>query len=441
MLRVQSGVEEVRTSGGEYFDKLVNKSSTAWDNFSDFKIARAGTEPFEKKVQIKKTERIAPLQSNETSTLLPKGANITGVRVFGFKKSTVKGELNHLSKLALQMVLSGIIDFIPGFFSGVLTGHLSNKLSSHLIAARSLSGIFMMITGYTVNIAIGAAMDTLCAQAYGAGKLYEMGIFFQTGIIIFAACFIPVSIISYYCVDILVLLGQPEEIAVLARSLVLWSLPNLPFGIINGLLCKILQGQNIILPMVWAGVAGMIVHNFLIWYLMFHTSVGYVASSIASSALGAIYTIALCVYFFTSHLYQKEWPGWRIRDALKEIPEFIKLGVSGLMMFIFEYWGFAAVSLFAGMLPYASVAMSADSTYSSFRVLCAIFYYSISVAGSVRVGNALGANEPDRAKVAAYTSVAFTTLCALVTSFVMAMSRDVYPYAYSEDPNVVRYAV
>lgn len=326
---------------------------------------------------------------------------------------------------------------MPGFVSGVLTGHLSQTLSSEYIAAKSLAGIFMMITGFTVTIAIGAAMDTLCAQAYGAGKLHEMGIFFQTGIMLFAVLFIPVTVISYFCVDILVLLGQREDIAVLARNLVLFMLPSLPFHIVNMLLCKILQGQNIIKPMVYAGIVGNIVHDILIYVLMFHTSVGYVGSSIATSALVACYTITLCVYFFRSHLYYKEWPGWRIRDALRMVPEFVRLGLSGLLMFIFEYWGFAAVSLFSGILPHPDAAISADSTYSSFRVLCALFYGTISVAGSVRVGNALGANDPERAKAAAYLSVALTVACSLITTFVMLLLRHIYPYAYTSDPKVV----
>ncbi|DBA01154.1 TPA: hypothetical protein N0F65_002289 [Lagenidium giganteum] len=326
---------------------------------------------------------------------------------------------------------------MPGFVSGVLTGHLSNKYSSEYLAAKSLSAVFSLLTGYTVNVAIGAAMDTLCAQAYGAGKLHEMGIFFQTGILIFLTFAVPLCIISYFCVDLLVLLGQQRTIAVLARNLVLCQLPSLPFSVINGLLCRILQGQNLIKPMIYAGILANIVHDVLIYVLMFHTSLGYIGGSIANSALIMVYTVVLCVYFFRSHIYEREWPGWRLRDALKVMPEFAKLGVSGLMMFVFEYWGFAAVSLFAGALPYAAVAMSADSTYASFRVLSAIFYGTIAVAGSVRVGNALGANDPDRAKAAAYLSVALSIACTTVTSFVMFSVRHIYPYAYTTDLDVV----
>lgn len=336
----------------------------------------------------------------------------------------------------LQLV-SNVIDFLPNFVSGVLTGHLSQTLSSELIAAKSLAGIFMMVTGFTVNIAIGAAMDTLCAQAFGAGKLREMGVFFQTGILLFAVLFVPVALVSYFCVDILVLLGQRADIAALARDLVLYMLPSLPFHVVNALLCKILQGQNIIKPMVYAGIVGNVVHGALIYVLMFQTRVGFVGSSIASSALVACYTLTLCVYFFRSHLYAREWPGWQLADALRLVPEFLRLGLSGLLMFVFEYWGFAAVSLFAGLLPRPDVAISADSTYSSFRVLCAIFYGTISVAGSVRVGNALGANDPARAKAAAYLSVALTVCCSLLTTFVMFLLRDVYPYAYTSDASVV----
>lgn len=337
----------------------------------------------------------------------------------------------------MTQLVSNMIDFFPGFLSGVLTGHLSTTLSSEYIAARSLAGVFMMITGYTVNIAIGAAMDTLCAQAYGAGKLREMGVFFQTGLLLFALCFVPVSLVSYFCVDILELLGQKRELAQLVYRLVLFVLPSLPFSIVNSLLCKILQGQNIIKPMVYAGLVGNLVHGVLIYVFMFHTSVGYAGSSLANSALVACYTLTLAIYFYRSHLYQREWPGWRLRDALELVPEFVRLGFSGLCMFIFEYWGFAAASLLAGLLPYAAVAISADSTYSSFRVLCAQFYGTISIAGSVRVGNALGANDPERARTAAFLSVALSVACSLLTSVVMVGLRGVYPFAYTADAAVV----
>uniref|UniRef100_K3WE55 Multidrug and toxin extrusion protein n=1 Tax=Globisporangium ultimum (strain ATCC 200006 / CBS 805.95 / DAOM BR144) TaxID=431595 RepID=K3WE55_GLOUD len=414
--------------------------------------ARAGVEPLDRTgaatraslpTGSRKSTEYTPLLLPNGSKRPPLGAYDGGATrtdtetIFGLSTQLLKGEASFLFPLAIQMLLSNVIDFLPGFISGVLTGHLSHTLSAEYIAAKSLAGIFMMITGYTVNIAIGAAMDTLCAQAYGAGKLHEMGIFFQTGILLFALCFVPVTVISYFCVDILVLLGQRSDIAVLARNLVLFMLPSLPFHIVNALLCKILQGQNIIKPMVYAGIVGNVVHGVLIYVLMFHTAVGYVGSSIASSALIACYTITLCVYFFQSHLYHKEWPGWRLGDALRMTPEFVRLGVSGLLMFIFEYWGFAAVSLFSGLLPNPDASISADSTYSSFRVLCALFYGTISVAGSVRVGNALGANDPERAKAAAYLSIALTVLCSVVTTFVMLWLRNVYPFAYTSDPKVV----
>ncbi|KAJ0405372.1 hypothetical protein P43SY_000251 [Pythium insidiosum] len=387
---------------------------------------------------------VAPTE--RSSLLLPtdparakdrENARLQADRVWGFPRPLVSSECAFMTSLAAQMLLSNVIDFLPGFVSGVLTGHLSNRLSSEYIAARSLSGIFLMLTGYTVNIAIGAAMDTLCAQAYGAGKLHEMGLFFQTGAMLFTLCFLPVTLLSYFCVDIMVLLGQRRDIAELAQNLVLFALPSLPFSMVNALLCKILQGQNIITPMVYAGLVGNVVHDVLIYVLMFHTSVGYVGSSIASTALVVCYTVTLAAYFFRSHLFQREWPGWQLTNALKIVPEFLRLGVAGLGMAMFEFWAFSAVALFAGMLPLADVAISADSTYSSFRYLCGVLYGTISVAGSVRVGNALGANDPQRAKVAAFLSVGCSVVVTALTSVVMVLARHQYPYAYTNDTEVV----
>ncbi|TMW63666.1 hypothetical protein Poli38472_002607 [Pythium oligandrum] len=439
-------IETQQARATAMLDAYVRRNSVKPTRAEEEPIARSGMEPLEKEIAAYKKLQDTPIPTERTALFSKadparvadiNASRLRAEKIWGFPKPLVQSEVGFMSSLAIQMLLSNIIDFMPAFVSGVFTGHLSDEYSSEYIAAKSLSAIFMMLTGYTINIAIGAAMDTLCAQAYGAGKLHEMGIFFQTGILLFSVCFFPVTLVSYYCVDIMVLLGQRRDIALLAQNLVLYTLPSLPFSMINSLLCKILQGQNIIKPMVYAGLVGNVVHDILIYYLMFHTSVGYLGSSIATSGLVVCYTITLCIYFFQSHLYQREWPGWRIHDAMRLIPEFIRLGLCGLGMTMFEFWAFSTVALLAGWLPFADVAISADSTYSSFRYLCGLLYGTISVAGSVRVGNALGANDPQRAKLAAYLSVGISVVLALGTTVVMVLLRNIYPYAYTNDSDVV----
>lgn len=352
-------------------------------------------------------------------------------------KPSHSSECQALFRLAFQMLLFGIVDFAPNFLSGVLTGHLSASHSSEFMAARSLALIFNMVTSTTLIAAMSAAMDTLCAQAYGAGQLRELGLFFQTGLLVFSIGFPPVALASFYCVELLEMAGQRRELAQLVRSLVLLALPGVPFAAVNTLMCKILQGQSRVEPLVGVGLMASVVQATLLYVFMFQTPLGFTGSALAISTTLAVYAIVLATYLYRSGLYQREWPGWQFSEAVRLMPEFLRLGVSGMAMFVCEVWGFAAVGLSSGMLPHAAAVVSADSSYTNLRWLGALWYAAISLAGSVRVGNALGANDPARAWHTTKLALGLSTACSLVASVAMLLLHGVLPFAFTSDERVV----
>ncbi|OWZ09590.1 Multidrug/Oligosaccharidyl-lipid/Polysaccharide (MOP) Flippase transporter [Phytophthora megakarya] len=346
-------------------------------------------------------------------------------------------EWQALLRLAFQMLLFAIVDFAPNFLSGVLTGHLNASHSSEFMAARSLALIFNMVTSTTLIAAMSAAMDTLCAQAYGAGQLRELGLFFQTGLLVFCIGFPPVAIASFYCVELLEFAGQRRELAQLVHSLVLLALPGVPFAAVNTLMCKILQGQSRVEPLVAVGLMASVVQVTLLYVFMFWTPLGFTGSALAISATLACYAIVLAAYLYRSGLYQREWPGWQFSEAVRLMPEFLRLGVSGMAMFVCEVWSFAVVGLSSGMLPHAAAVVSADSSYANLRWLGALWYAAISLASSVRVGNALGANDPAQAWHTAKLALGLSTACSLVASVAMLLGHDVLPFAFTSNERVV----
>lgn len=418
--------------------RLPESTKALWDGLSR-KIA-----------QISEPKPIKPAVATERTPLLLFDAAVAPTNTIDADEEAVpvsltgcvkprlhSSECQGLLRLAFQMLLFAIVDFAPNFLSGVLTGHLSAAHSSEFMAARSLALIFNMVTSTTLIAAMSAAMDTLCAQAYGAGQLRELGLFFQTGLLVFCIGFPPVAFASFYCVEILEFTGQKRELAQLVHSLVLLALPGIPFAAVNTLMCKILQGQSRVEPLVGVGLLASVVQATLLYVFMFRTSLGFTGSALAISATLAFYAIVLATYLFRSGLYQREWPGWQFSEAVRLMPEFLRLGVSGMAMFVCEVWGFAIVGLSSGMLPHAAASVSADSTYGNLRWLGALWYAAISLAGSVRVGNALGANDPARAWHTAKLALGLSTGCALVASVAMLLLHGVLPFAFTSDERVV----
>uniref|UniRef100_M4C4J4 Multidrug/Oligosaccharidyl-lipid/Polysaccharide (MOP) Flippase Superfamily n=1 Tax=Hyaloperonospora arabidopsidis (strain Emoy2) TaxID=559515 RepID=M4C4J4_HYAAE len=340
-------------------------------------------------------------------------------------------------RLSFQILLFGIVDFAPNFLSDVLTGHLSATNSSAFMAARSLAVIFTVFTSTTLVAAMSAAMDTLCAQAYGAGQLRDLGLFFQTGLIVFCIGYPSVVLASVYCVNLLEFAGQQRELAELAHNLVMLTLPGVPFIAVNTLMGKILQGQSRMTPLVVIGLVASLVQTALMYVFMFQTTLGFYGSAVAMSATTFCYAIALATYLQCSGLYQREWPGWQFAEAIQRIPEFVRLGVSGMAMFVCEVWSFATIGLSSGMLPHANTVVSADSSYINLRSLGLLWYTAIALAASVRVGNALGANDPARARHTAKLALSLSALCALGASVGMSLFHGVLPLVFTKDEQVI----
>ncbi|CEG46864.1 multidrug oligosaccharidyllipid polysaccharide flippase superfamily [Plasmopara halstedii] len=342
-----------------------------------------------------------------------------------------------LLRLSFQMLLFAIVEFAPNFLSSVLTGHLNAAYSSEFMAARSLALTFNMVTSTTLIAAMSTAMDTLCAQAYGAGQLQELGLFFQTGLLVFCIGFPLVAFAGFNCVELLEFAGQQQDLARLVQSLVILALPGVPFTAINVLMSKILQGQNRVEPLVAIGLVASILQATLLYIFMFQTPLGITGSAVAISATVVCYAVILSMYMYCSGIFRREWPGWQFIKAVRFLPEFLRLGGSGMAMFVCEVWGFASVGFASGLLPHAAAVVSADSSYGNLRWLGALWYVAISLAGSVRVGNALGANDPARAWYSAKLALGLSTVCAFVTSVAMLVLHSVLPFAFTSDERVV----
>lgn len=339
--RVSSAANAVAAASAR-LSMTAESTKALWDGLYR-KIAQLSTpsEPHKPRAAVA-TERTPLLLFD--ATVAPSGgveneeASLTGC-VKPASSRRHNSECQALLRLAFQMLLFAIVDFAPNFLSGVLTGHLSAAHSSEFMAARSLALIFNMVTSTTLIAAMSAAMDTLCAQAYGAGQLRELGLFFQTGLLVFCIGFPPVAIASFYCVELLELAGQRRELAQLVHSLVLLALPGVPFTAVNALMCKILQGQSRVEPLVGVGLMASVVQATLLYVFMFRTPLGFTGSALAISATMACYAIVLATYLYRSGLYQREWPGWHFSEAVRLMPEFLRLGVSGMAMFVCEVWG------------------------------------------------------------------------------------------------------
>ena len=101
-----------------------------------------------------------------------------------------------------------------------------------------------------------------------------------------------------------------------------------------------------------------------------------------------------------------------------------------------EWWAFEVLALLCGLLPSAIVDIGANAIIMNLSALIYMLYLGVSIAGNVRIGNALGAADPKRARVAALASLgisaAISTLCC---TFLLTFRRSL-PLLFTHDETI-----
>lgn len=72
-----------------------------------------------------------------------------------------------------------------------------------------------------------SAVETLCGQAFGAHKYEMLGVYLQRSTILLMATGIPLVLIYIFTKPILVLLGEPTDIATAAAVFVYGLIPQI----------------------------------------------------------------------------------------------------------------------------------------------------------------------------------------------------------------------
>jgi len=116
------------------------------------------------------------------------------------------------------------------------------------------------------------------------------------------------------------------------------------------------------------------------------------------------------------------------------------LGVPGMLQVSLEWWAFELLSLFCGLLPNAVSAIGANAILLNIASLNFMFYLGVSVSGNVRIGNALGAGDPTKARVVTKLTFGLALFFALNCAVVLLLFRQTIPRLYTLDGEIDRLA-
>ncbi|KAL4114953.1 hypothetical protein PRIC2_013849 [Phytophthora ramorum] len=350
------------------------------------------------------------------------------------KEPKLTEELQTLLSLVYPVVLTTGLEFVPGFTCIILAGHIDSPHTQQYVDAATLSTMFMNITAFSVGSGLSSALDTLCSQAYGARRFDKIGVYFQAGFLVVATCFVPIFLLNWYSGEILLLAGQDPEVSRLAQTFSRWAILGVPFVFLYKLFRKVLQAQNILKPLVAFAAVGAIVNAVSGYLLTFHTNMEFEGIALSRSLGNMVLPFMLVPYFY----YQPQklaqwWQGWNLREAIAHVKLFLRLGIPGAILMTLEWWAFEMLTLMAGVLPNAVVAVSAHAVQVNVNNMMYMVFWGLAVAANIRIGNCLGANSPKQAKLACKVAQMLTLLISLTFAAMMFLLRQSIPGLFLVD--------
>ncbi|EQC38792.1 hypothetical protein SDRG_03751 [Saprolegnia diclina VS20] len=306
--------------------------------------------------------------------------------------------------------------------SNVLVGRINSPYATEYVAAATMASMFATITSFSVSLGLASALDTLCAQAHGAGNTKQFGVYFQSAHLGMALVLLPVVLINWFSGDILTAMGQDAELSALAGTF---------------LVRRFLQAYDIVYPMTVVALLSNVVHIGLGYYLCYHTSLGFNGAAIARCVSYVVLPLLMLPYFVWRPIHREWGLHWNKAVAVGNLREFFRFGVPGLLLSTMEYTAFEILTLMAGWLPNHKVMIGINSIVQNISLMLYMVYVGISIAATIRVGNLLGANRPDEARRAATLALVLCIGCSIVTGGSMVLARDEVPTLFLSDPAIL----
>jgi multidrug resistance protein, MATE family len=301
--------------------------------------------------------------------------------------------------------------------------------------------IFPAVAG----IGIFASVSALTAQWIGAQKSeLALGKLLQQSVLLSFWIGLLICLVQLLMVELMGMLGQDPAVVALAKPYFrIVALSSIPMIIFLGFR-NFIEGFEKTLP-------GMVIMFFMVFfnigfnYLLINGKLGFPELGLNGAGYATLIArilgmLMIAAYVYWSPTFKRYWPIRRVLEhnwsVMKEV---IKIGGPSGMQYTFEVGAFSGAVVLAGWL--GEKSLSAHQIALGIASFAFMFYLGISIAASIRVGNAKGRNDLAEVRLAGLAA----QICGggFIVIFVsgMVLFREQLPWIYIKDPEVAAMTV
>lgn len=345
--------------------------------------------------------------------------------------TTVKRELIYMARASMPLTLTFLLQYSLTVASVFSVGHLGRNE----LGAVSLASMTANITGFALIQGLATCLDTLCAQAYGAGSYHQVGEYFQKCTLMVMVFFIPVGVLWFFSRPLLSMIVDEPELVTLSVQYLRIVLISIPAYIAFECGKRFVQAQGIFhastIVLVICAPINAVLNYVLVWNPTF--GLGFVGAPLAVAISTWLMAILLFLYVFFID-GRKCWGGFSYR-VFQRWGVMVRLAIPGVIMVEAEFLAFEILTLASSR--FGTAALAAQSVISTTLSLLYQIPFAVGIASSTRVANFVGASLSDSAKITTYVSLWISVAIAVIDCLVCYYFRYSIGSAFSNDEDVI----
>ncbi|KAI1762903.1 multidrug and toxin extrusion protein [Hypoxylon sp. FL1150] len=382
------------------------------------------------------------IQPTESSPLLPDGgANRATLPhdhldeqwdaavASGMIETTWQREAKTIATYSRSLILTFLLQYSINIASIFAVG----RIGKVELGAVSLATMSANILCYAPMQGLATSLDTLCAQAYGSGHKHLVGLQLQRMMYFLWSLIIPIAVLFFFAKDILLHIvpdPQSAELAGLYLRIVIAGVPGFA-AFESGK--RFVQSQGLFIATTYVLLIAAPINIFVNWLLVWHFGWGFIGAPISVALTQTLMPLLLLAYVFFVDGSQC-WGGFT-RRALTNWGPMIKLALPGMVMVMAEWLAFEILTLVASQ--FGTSYLAAQSILVTISATTFMVPFPVSIAGSTRIANLIGARLVKAAQTAAKVAFGAGCIIGLFNLTLLASLRYQLPRLFTQDEEVI----
>lgn len=336
---------------------------------------------------------------------------------------------DHMWRQIIHLSFPNIISNLAMYSTAVITTLCISRLNRpELLAAFGLGNLITNVFGLSIGVGLTSVLETLVAQAYGADNMHLAATHLNRSRIVVITVSIPCSIFLWFTDQLLLFMGQDDQVSALAAHFTRWNLIGLiPFFLYNCSTSHLRSCQQTKPPLI-VNFIGSLLHLALSVLLINYFDLELFGAAIATSINNIVRFVLIELYFaYHPSLLGHEWT----REMFTGIRHFMGLAIPSFFLVFIEWSCFELMAVIAGWV--STLALSAHVSANNVIAVAYMVPMGIAAATSALTGACLGEGRPDLAARFAVKGISLSIVISSIYGFFLFYYVEPIAHLYTAD--------